>query len=138
MTFQDELVRFLRLLGKEPTSRRKWRALEIYCARCNDLAAEVFRAPTGPVPLLAVYRGLKTPNVEPGTIRPIGLQGKSIRDDYTHVLPLASGRQDGIELACRCGKHVIAAAAVIRAARCRQLRLVVAPRHADEDHRLSQ
>ena len=99
MSGAEEVLTFLRLLWKSPKSRRRWRVLECHCPRCGELAIEVFRTPAASAPLVAVHFGVKTLDMEPGKLYPLGIQHKGVRASDPTVSALSSELQDGLEVA---------------------------------------
>ncbi len=117
----DNIRTFLELLGKSPKSRHTWRALACNCRGCGDLVIEVFKTPDDFARLVAVHHGLRPPpegsHTPVWTGHPAALDGKGVRSNATTVTVLLTDSQDGIEVACRCGKQVVPVATLLGAVR---------------------
>lgn len=121
----EEVLSFLRLLEKAPKSRRTWRVLECHCRGCGERAIEVFRTPVGSAPLVAIHFGLKALDMEPGKIYPLGIKHKGVRASDPTVSVLSNELQDGLEVACKCGKRVVPAVTLLSAVRRRESALIL-------------
>lgn len=120
----DEVQRFLGLLANAPKSRRTWRVLQCHCRGCGDLAVEVFRTPVETAPLVAVHSGLKPMTDESGSY-PLGIGHKGIRATGATVQVLLTANQDGLQVACKCGKRLVPAATLLTAVRTGQSDMVL-------------
>jgi hypothetical protein len=120
----EEVQRFLALIAAAPKSRRSWRVLQCHCRSCGALAVEVFRTPVETAPLVAVHEGLKAV-AEPGGSYQLGIDHKGIRAGGPTVQVLFTRNQDGLQVACKCGKHVVPAATLLDAVRDGQTQIVL-------------
>ncbi len=120
MSTADEVQQFLALLAGAPKSRRSWRVLQCHCRNCGALAVEVFRTPVDTAPLVAVHAGLK-----PVATSILEIDHKGIRADGPTVQVLLTNNQDGLQVACKCGKRVVAAATLLNAVRSGQNQIVL-------------
>ena len=119
----DDVLQFMRLLDSAPKSRRTWRVLQCHCRGCGDLAIEVFRTPVVTAPLVAVYNGLRQPDSAAPSI--LGMGDKGLRATTPTVSVLLTDIQDGLQVACKCGKRVVAAGTMLGAIRNGQRKVVL-------------
>lgn len=117
----DDVLTFLRLLDSRPKSHRTWRLVQCHCRRCDDLAVEVFRTPVESAALVAVCFGLKR---EPGQSI-LGVADKAIRANDPTVTVLWTDIQDGIAVACKCGKRVVPVSLLLGAVRAGERRVIL-------------
>jgi hypothetical protein len=125
MSGSEEVLKFLQLLEKAPKSRPTWRVVACHCRGCGELAIEVFRTPVASMPLVAVHYGLTALDMEPGKTYPLGIKHKGVRASDPTVSVLANDIQDGLEVACKCGKRVVPAATLLSAVRGGESALVL-------------
>jgi hypothetical protein len=117
--FDEGVAGFFAKIGRDKKLWRQYRVLEVWCAGCNRLAAEVVNTPYG---LAAVYQSHRPPASSLGFI---GLRHNTIRGKGKTVALLVFDNQAGLYVFCRCTRRELRGADLLEPIRQQRRRVAL-------------